>query len=206
MPVEDGEIGDEAVLAVGALRDGVADVEGSCDDVLALPGFLQDDVGIAVHQAVDRGEIARFGRARRCLGGKFHLGESEARGDRDQTEQEKEPRAHMKFPETMELAGVVSSKPRRRFRAKHVRNRSGALHCQKSQKRRPPGGGLRSVYSGKPGLKSPCRPFRPCRRHRRASPAPALSAVRRPWLPWSPASPRPTKRPAARCGPPWPGR
>ena len=44
----------------------------------------------------------------------------EARRDRDQTEQEKEARAHMKFPETMESAGVVSSKPRQRFRAKHV--------------------------------------------------------------------------------------
>jgi hypothetical protein len=40
----------------------------------------------------------------------------------------------MKFPETMESAGVVSSKPRQRFRAKHVLNRSGALHRQKSQK------------------------------------------------------------------------
>jgi len=43
----------------------------------------------------------------------------------------------------MESAGAVSSKPRRRFRAKHVLNRSDALHRQKSQKRRPPGGGLR---------------------------------------------------------------
>ena len=94
----DGEVGDEAVLAVGALRGGVADVEHGRGDVLALPGFLQHDVGVAVHQAVDRGEIARLGRARRRLGGKFHLGESEARGDRDQTEQEKEARAHMKFP------------------------------------------------------------------------------------------------------------
>ena len=99
----DGEIGDKAVLAVGTLRGGVADVEGRRGDVLALPGFLQDDVGVAVHQAVDRGEIARLDRARRRLGGKFHLGESEARGDRDQTEQEKEARAHMKFPETNEI-------------------------------------------------------------------------------------------------------
>jgi len=43
----------------------------------------------------------------------------------------------------MEPTGIVSSKPRQRFRAKHVLNRSGALHRQKSQKRRPPGGGLR---------------------------------------------------------------
>ena len=96
----DGEIGDKAVLAVGTLRGGVADVERGRGDVLALPGFLQDDVGVAVHQAVDRGEIAGLNRARRRLGGKFHLGESEAREDRDQTEQEKEARAHMKFPET----------------------------------------------------------------------------------------------------------
>jgi len=43
----------------------------------------------------------------------------------------------------MESAGVVGSKPRQRFRAKHILNRSGALPRQKSQKRRPPGGGLR---------------------------------------------------------------
>jgi hypothetical protein len=40
----------------------------------------------------------------------------------------------MKFPETMESAGVVSSKPRQRFRAKHVLNRPGALHRKKAKK------------------------------------------------------------------------
>src|SRR5207302_2277289 len=119
----------------------IAYVEPGRGDVLALPGCLQDAVGVAVHQAVDRREIARLDGAGRRLGGKFHLGESEVRGDRDKTEQEKEARAHMKFPETMESAGVVSSKPRQCFRAKRVLNRSGALDRQKSQKRRPPGGG-----------------------------------------------------------------
>jgi hypothetical protein len=39
----------------------------------------------------------------------------------------------MTFPETMKSAGVVGSKPRQRFRAKHVLNRSGG-HRKKSQK------------------------------------------------------------------------
>jgi len=40
----------------------------------------------------------------------------------------------MKFPETMESAGVVSSKPRQRFRAKHVQTRSGSHRHQKAKK------------------------------------------------------------------------
>jgi hypothetical protein len=96
----DGEIGDKAILAVGTFCGGVADVEGRRGDVLALPGFLQDDVGVAVHQAVDRGEIARLDGARRRLGGKFHLGEGEVRGSHHQTEQAGQERAHMEVPQT----------------------------------------------------------------------------------------------------------
>src|SRR6202034_3933780 len=46
----DREIDDEAVLAIGAFGDGVADIEGSRGESLALPGLLQDHFGIATHQ------------------------------------------------------------------------------------------------------------------------------------------------------------
>ncbi|MGY2939101.1 hypothetical protein ACVWZ6_008703 [Bradyrhizobium sp. GM6.1] len=71
----DLEIDDEAVLAVGILRDGIADVEHGCGDGLALACLFQDHVGIAVHQPVDRGEIARLDAAgRRGLRRQLHLG------------------------------------------------------------------------------------------------------------------------------------
>jgi hypothetical protein len=65
----DGEVGDKAVLAVGALFSGVADIEHGGGDGLALAGLLEDDVGVAAHQAVDRGEIPDFIGAGGCLGG-----------------------------------------------------------------------------------------------------------------------------------------
>jgi len=40
----------------------------------------------------------------------------------------------MKFPETMESAGVVSSKPRQCFRAKHVLNRLARILAKKAKK------------------------------------------------------------------------
>ncbi len=95
----DGEVGDEAVLALGALLGGKADVEHGGRDVLALAGFLQHDVGIAVHQAVDRGEVPDLVRARRRLGLRFRLGEGEIRRDRHQTEQAEQERAHVEIPE-----------------------------------------------------------------------------------------------------------
>jgi hypothetical protein len=98
----DGEVSDEAVLAVGALVGGIADIEHRRGYGLALAGFLQDDVGIAVHQAVDRGEVARLGAATGCrLGLQLHLGEGRRRSD-GKTEQQERERAHTISPRRAE--------------------------------------------------------------------------------------------------------
>jgi len=49
------EVGDEAVLAFGTFLHGIADVEHRRRYGLALPGLLQDDVGVAVHHAIAQG-------------------------------------------------------------------------------------------------------------------------------------------------------
>ena len=48
---------------------GIANVEHRRGDGLALAGFLEDDVGIAVHQAVDGSEIPDFVGSRRLTFG-----------------------------------------------------------------------------------------------------------------------------------------
>ena len=92
----DSEIGDEAVLAVGAFLGGIADVEHRRGDGLALPVFLEDDVGVAVHQAVDGRKIPCFvgvGGLRREL----DLSDGKLRRCRHQAKQTEQKRAHIKF-------------------------------------------------------------------------------------------------------------
>ena len=49
----DRKVGDEAILTIGAFLGRVTNIEHRGGDGLALAGFLEDDVGIAVHQPVD---------------------------------------------------------------------------------------------------------------------------------------------------------
>ena len=78
---------------------GIADVEHRRGDVLALAGFLEDDVGIAVHQAVDGGEIPDFVGAGAAFGESFIWAKAEIRRGRHQADQAEQKRAHMRFLE-----------------------------------------------------------------------------------------------------------
>ena len=73
----DGEVDHKAVLALGVLLGGIAEIEARGGHGLALPRLLQDDVGIAVHQPVDGGEIPRLDRIRIGLGVELDLGGDE---------------------------------------------------------------------------------------------------------------------------------
>jgi hypothetical protein len=90
----DREVGDEAVLAIGAFRGRVANVQHGRGDGLALAGFLEDGIGVAVHQPVDRSEIPDFIASGRGLRRELHLSRGELRRHRRQTEQAEQKRAH----------------------------------------------------------------------------------------------------------------
>jgi hypothetical protein len=75
----DGESCDEAILARRAAIGRVADIERHRCDGFAGARLFQDHVGIAVHQAIDRGEIARLRSGWRGLRRALDLSISEAR-------------------------------------------------------------------------------------------------------------------------------